>query len=160
MRLKINYINWNKLIELWLLIENLDCFWNHLWKYPNPYNTIYKLILLKGQFEREKIIFYEKNLKHKKIILLINFIFAQTYFLIASSQIFENDAILIMVHFFKKKILYNLTASYFWNWINYYQIQQFVYKNFVLKNCFFIITAIKEFIFKNRKPSSCRESFS
>ena len=28
-------------------------------------------------------------------MLLINFIFAQTYFLIASSQIFKNDAILI-----------------------------------------------------------------
>ena len=27
-------------------------------------------------------------------MLLINFIFAQTYFLIASSQIFKNDAIL------------------------------------------------------------------
>ena len=37
-----------------------------------------------------------------------------------------------MVHFFRKKILYNLTVSYFWNWINYYQIQQFVYKNFLL----------------------------
>ena len=44
---------------------------------------------------KEKIIFHEKNLKHEKIILLINFIFAQTYFLIASSQIFNNDAILI-----------------------------------------------------------------
>ena len=37
----------------------------------------------------------EKNLKHKKIILLINFIFAETFFLIASSQIFKNYAILI-----------------------------------------------------------------
>ena len=36
-----------------------------------------------------------KNLKPKKLILLINFIFAQTYFLVASSQIFKNDAILI-----------------------------------------------------------------
>ena len=64
------------------------------------------------------------------------------------------------VHFFRKKILYNMTVSYFWNWINYYQIQQFVYKHFVLKICFFIIPAIKEFIFKNWKRSSCRESFS
>ena len=53
------------------------------------------ILLLKSGFEREKIIFHEKNLKHKKIILLINFIFAQTYFLIASSQILKNDAILI-----------------------------------------------------------------
>ena len=35
------------------------------------------------------------DLRQKKIILLINFIFAQTYFLIASSQIFKNNAILI-----------------------------------------------------------------
>ena len=53
------------------------------------------ILLLKGYFGREKIIFHKKNLKYKKIILLINFIFAQTYFLIASSQIFENDAIFI-----------------------------------------------------------------
>ena len=37
-------------------------------------------------------------------MLLINFIFAPTYFLIASSQIFENDAILINYgSFFYKK---------------------------------------------------------
>ena len=34
-------------------------------------------------------------MKYRKIILLINFIFAQTYFLIASSQILKNYAILI-----------------------------------------------------------------
>ena len=44
-------------------------------------------ILLKGYFEREKIILHEKNLKHRKIILLINFIFDPTFFLIASYQI-------------------------------------------------------------------------
>ena len=53
------------------------------------------ILLLKGYFDREKIIFYEKNLKHKKIILLINFIFAPTFFLIASYQIVKNYAILI-----------------------------------------------------------------
>ena len=35
-------------------------------------------------FEREKIILHDKNLKHRKIILLINFIFDPTFFLIAS----------------------------------------------------------------------------
>ena len=50
---------------------------------------------MKGKFERDKIIFHEKNLKDKKIILIINFIFAQTYFLIASSQNLKNDTILI-----------------------------------------------------------------
>ena len=39
------------------------------------------------------------------MILLINFIFAQTYFLIASSQIFKNDAILINLGSFEKDSL-------------------------------------------------------
>ena len=42
------------------------------------------ILLLKGYFEREKIILHEKNPKHRKIILLINFIFDTTLFLIAS----------------------------------------------------------------------------
>ena len=53
------------------------------------------ILLLKGHFEREKIIFHKKNLKHKKIILLINFIVALAFFLITSYQILKNDAILI-----------------------------------------------------------------
>ena len=35
--------------------------------------------------------------------------------------------------------------------MNYYQIQQFVYKNFVLENVLLMVSAIKEFILKNRK---------
>ena len=54
-------------------------------------------------------------------------------------------------HFFKKKIPYNLTISNFRKWINYYQIQQFVYENFVLKNVSLMVSTIKEFIFKNVK---------
>ena len=38
---------------------------------------------------------HEKNLKHSKIILLINFIFDPTFFLIASYKILKNYAILI-----------------------------------------------------------------
>ena len=53
------------------------------------------ILLLKGYFEREKIILHEKNLKYGKIISLINFIFAPTFFLIASYQILKNNAILI-----------------------------------------------------------------
>ena len=52
------------------------------------------ILLLKGYFEREKIILQEKNLKRRKIILLINFIFDPTFFLIASYQILKNYAIL------------------------------------------------------------------
>ena len=48
------------------------------------------ILLLKGCFEREKIILHKKNFKHRKIILLINFIFDPTFFLIASYQILKN----------------------------------------------------------------------
>ena len=53
------------------------------------------ILLLNGYFESKKITFHEKNLKHKKIILLINYIFSTTFFPIASCQILKNYAILI-----------------------------------------------------------------
>ena len=53
------------------------------------------LLLLKGSFIKGKIKFQEKNLNRRKIIFLINFIFDQTFCLIASNQIFKNYAILI-----------------------------------------------------------------
>ena len=52
-----------------------------------------------------------------------------------------------MNHFFRQKISDNLTISNFRKWINYYQIQQFFHKNFVLKNVFLMVSDIKEFIF-------------
>ena len=64
-----------------------------------------------------------------------------------------------MNHFFREKISHNLTISNFRKWINYYQIQQFVYKSFVLENVFLLVSAIKEFIFKNQKRWSCGKSF-
>ena len=45
--------------------------------------------------EEKRLIFIKKKLKYRKIILLINFIFAPTFFLIASYQILKNYAILI-----------------------------------------------------------------
>ena len=39
------------------------------------------------------------------------------------------------------------------------KFSKFVYKNFVLENCFLTISTIKEFIFKNWKRLSCREYF-
>ena len=45
-------------------------------------------------------------------------------------------------------IPYNLIISNFRKRINYYQIQQFVHKNFVLENVFLMFSAIKELIFK------------
>ena len=38
------------------------------------------ILLLNGYFGREKINFHEKNLKYRKINLLINFIFTRTFF--------------------------------------------------------------------------------
>ena len=62
------------------------------------------ILLLKGYFKREKINLHEKNLRHRKIILLINFIFDPTFFLIASHQIQKNYAILINHEsFFQRK---------------------------------------------------------
>ena len=84
------------------------------------------ILLLKGYFEREKINFHEKNLKYRKIILLINFISAPTFFLIASYQILKNYTILI-----NYKSLFQEKDS-----LQLHQIQQFVYKNFVMEKVF------------------------
>ena len=64
-----------------------------------------------------------------------------------------------MDHFFNKKIPYNLTIFNFRKWINYYQIQQYFYKNFILENVFLMASAIEEFIFKNQKQLSCGKYF-
>ena len=59
---------------------------------------------MKGLFKRQKIIFHRKNLEHRKLILLITFIFDRTFFLITSRQLFENDATLINHRlFFQRK---------------------------------------------------------
>ena len=50
---------------------------------------------MKGSFERKEINLQEEKLNHKKIMHLTNFIFTQTFFLIASYQILKNDVILI-----------------------------------------------------------------
>ena len=60
-------------------------------------------ILLKGSFKRGKIIFQEQNLKHRKIISLINFIFDPTFFLIAVYQILKNYRIPINHESFSKR---------------------------------------------------------
>ena len=61
---------------------------------------------LKIVFIHENLTSGKKNLKHRKIILLINFIFDPTFFLIASYQILKNYAILINHEsFFQRKDL-------------------------------------------------------
>ena len=52
-------------------------------------------IIIEGLIWKRKDYFSWKRFDTQKIILLINFIFALTYFFISSSQIFKNDAILI-----------------------------------------------------------------
>ena len=52
-------------------------------------------IIIDGLIWKRKDYFSWKKFETQKIILLINFIFAQTYFLIASRQILKNDTILI-----------------------------------------------------------------
>ena len=60
------------------------------------------------------IISHLKNLKHKKIILLINFIFDTTFFLIAYDQILKNYAILINHEsFFQRKDFPQLHRCWF-----------------------------------------------
>ena len=76
----------------------------------------------------------------------MNFIFDLTSFLIASYQILKNYAI-----FINYKSLSQEKDSNFRKGINYFQIQQFVYKNFVLENVCLVVSAIEEFIFKNQK---------
>ena len=94
------------------------------------------ILLLKGKFGREKINFYEKNLKYRKIILLINFIFAPTFFLIAY-QILKNYAILINHElFFQEKVSLQLIHFQFSKMNKLSKILEFVYKNFVLENVF------------------------
>ena len=71
---------------------------------PRKLDLRQKQIILLSKFGKEKIIFHEKNLKHRKIILLINFIFDPTFFLIASYQILKNHVILISHEsFFERK---------------------------------------------------------
>ena len=53
------------------------------------------ILLLEWSFKKEKIISRVRNLTHRQIIWSKNFIFAQTFFFIDLSQIFENNAILI-----------------------------------------------------------------
>ena len=52
-------------------------------------------IILEGLIWKRKDYFTGNNLKYKKIILLINFIIALTFFLTVSYQILKNDAILL-----------------------------------------------------------------
>ena len=72
------------------------------------------ILLLKSYFEKEKINFHENYLKYRKIMLLIKFIFAPTFFLIAAYQILKNYAILINYKLlFKEKDSLQLNHSQF-----------------------------------------------
>ena len=69
-------------------------------------------------------------------MLLINFIFAQTYFLIASSQIFKNDAILINHgSFFQEKVSLQLDRFRF---LKMNSLMAEIIKKTIFKNNIFI----------------------
>ena len=118
------------------------------------------ILLLKGYFGREKIIFHEKSLKQKKIILLKKFIFAPIFFLIASYQILKHYAILI--HY---ESLFQGKDSLQLNCFQFLKMNKLLSNSaiFLIKisfwKFFFMVLSIKEFIFKNWKRWSCRESF-
>ena len=100
---------------------------------------------------KEKRLFFMNKIWNTKIILLINFIFAQTYFLIASSQIFKNDAILINHEsFFKRKDLPQLHRFWF-SQINSLMAEM-IKKQFFKENFYKQIAVFdnNEFNFKNR----------
>ena len=80
--------------------------------------------------------FHEKNLKHNKIMLLINFIFAQTFFLIASYQILKNYAILINHEsFFQRKDFPQLHRFLF---LKIYSLMAEIIKKTIFQNTTFI----------------------
>ena len=90
-------------------------------------------ILLKS--ESVKLDYFPKKKFETKINLLINFIFARIYILIASSRNLKNDAILTNHEsFFWEKDFLQLDR------FRFLKINQLlsIYKNFVLENCFFM----------------------
>ena len=111
---------------------------------------------MKGSFKKEKIIFHEKNLKDRKIILLINFIFVRNFFLIFSSQIFKNYAILINHRpVFQGKDYIQLDRFWFLK-INSFMAET-IEKQFPKKNIFInklLIFIIKKIVFNVKKSIS------
>ena len=70
---------------------------------------------MKGYFGKEKINFVEKKFKYRKIILLINFIYAPTIFLIASYENLKNYAVLLNYEsLFQEKDPLQLIHFQFW----------------------------------------------
>ena len=153
-------------IIVFLWSESRDRFWLFLtvfgwyWSTNKKYTIFIRFKFLMNHFIRNKILFYfwrvnlkekrlffKKKILNKKIMHLKFFIFIRTFFLIASYQIQKNDVILINHEsFYQEKDSLQLNCFQFLKWINYYQIQQFVYKSFVLENWVLIVSTIKEFI--------------
>ena len=103
----------------------------------------------------------EKNLKDRKIILLINFIFDPTFFPIASYQILKKYAILINHEsLFQRKDFSQLHSFWF---LKINSLTAETIKKHIPKRNFYKQIAEFEnnlFIFENWKCLSCRESFS
>ena len=100
-------------------------------------------------------------MKHRKIILLINFIFDPTFLLIDSYQIWKNYAILINHEsFFQRKDFPQLHR--FWFLKTNSLMAETIKKKFPKRNFYKQIAEFDNnlFIFENCKFLSCRESFS
>ena len=90
---------------------------------------------------------------------LTNFIFKIFFLYIASYQLLKNGAILINHgSFFQGKDSLQLDSFQFLKMNQLLLNSAICLQKFCFEKLFFIISAIKEFIFKNRKWSSCRES--
>ena len=103
----------------------------------------------------------QTNLKHRKIILLINFIFAPTFFLVASYQILKNYAILINHESFFQRKDFSQFHRFSFLKINSLMAET-IKKHFTKRNFYKQIAEFHNnlFIFENWKWLSCREFFS
>ena len=112
-----------------------------------------------GVWWTKKIMVQEKNLKHtnnafNKFYFYPNF-FSYRFIPTFKKWCDSNKSRII----FSGKRLYNLTVSNFLKLTIYYQIQQFVYKNFVFESWFLMVSVIKEFVLKNWERLSCEDSY-
>ena len=118
------------------------------------------ILILKGYFEGEKIIFHEKNLKHKNNCINKCY-FCPNFFSYRFIPNFKKlcDFNKLRITLSRKRFFTTWPFPIFWKWFNYYQIQQFVYKIFVLEN-FFLVSTIKGFFFQKLETVKFWEIFS
>ena len=95
-------------------------------------------IIIEGRILKRKDSFSWKKFETQKNNFIKKYYFCPNLFSYRFEPNFKKlcDSNKSRFIFLGKRFSTNMIASYFWNRINYYQIQQFFYKNFVLQNCF------------------------